>query len=658
MKPSRTTLPVVALALLLVGALLVWLAGDFGATRRNGADDARGESAVAPKEDAESSDLAAEILEQASTTRRAIDAQAVDVDAQGVPTVREEAPTSARDSHVVVRVTVAHNPWLESAWKGRLAWRDALGGDDTVDVVYGYLKLPREPRSSDQFSNLDFTGLAAEPLGLTRLDEVDDPDDLEIAAAFELATELVPGARLVWAPNVPSGERTAVRVVLGGPQPPSDSRLRFRNPNGGLVDDAIEVELPLALPRVTAPTSLWVGAPNRQWRSFAVAPEDTDIEVRLAPTAAIHVLHDGTRGEVVALAVDNGMETIASIKDTLPIEIGGLLSGEHFVWIRQRGDPWGPLDADANPLTRVARVTLVADVSTEVDLRPAKVLEGRGGVRVFVPATRAALPDHARSPVLVLWRDATATTKRTYCPAPRLVSESDEGCTYELLGLAPGRHTALVEAFAARASFDVAPGVVTDVAVELDCIGFVNFVEFLWPRGSQDRTPPPLTGGVPYDVVTDDGELLTWRRAGNKSPMVCGTYTVRSFMSWSDRDVGLTSTSFVVNHDSTTVVTVRAEPVHHVVVAAVDATTNAPIAFDAAFWLAIDARDTATDAEFVARTRPLGPQGAHTAVEWTLHPHADPVRFAVPEHPLWTFEPLEPRVLEDGATITLRATAR
>jgi hypothetical protein len=658
MKQTRTTLPVVALALLLVVALLVWLAGDFGATRRNGADDARGESAVAPKEDVESSDLAAEILEQAATTRRAIDAQAVDVGAQGVPTVAEEAPTSARDSRVVVRVTVADNPWLESAWKGRLAWRDALGGDDTVDVVYGYLKLPREPRSSDQFSDLDFTGLAARPLGLTRLDEVDDPDDLEIAAAFELATELVPGARLVWAPSVPSGERTAVRVVLGTPQPPSTSTSNNSDHNEGLVDEAVEVELPFVLPRVVAPISLWVGAPGRQWRSYLLNADDTRIDVLLTPAAAIRVLHDGAPGEVVAVAMHNGMETVAQIEGAQPLEIGDLLTGDHRVWIRpSRGDEPLPSWVDPDTLddaqSRIARVTLVAGETTEIDLRAASILADRGGVRVIVPALRG---DDSVRPITAepsIWRNATATTKRTHCPPLRLTSKSEEGRTYELLGLAPGRYTAFVETFAARAEFDVVPGVVTDVEVALDCIGYVRFE---WPR--------ELVRNISFPSLVPQGdasgrEVLPLRPNSRELvAVVCGTYSLRALALGSAGDLGLVSDPFVVDPGATTVVTVRAEPVHHVVVTAVDASTDAPIVLDIAFWVAIDARDVATDAEVVGRILPLGAKGAHTAVEWTLHPHADPVRFIVPEHPLWTFEPLEPCVLEDGATITLRATAR
>jgi len=548
----------------------------------------------------------------------------------------------ATDAGVVVLVTVVDNPWLTHGWHGRLRWTDGTAEAKWSTVANRRVTLPRAPESIAQFTQVSFEGLAARPVSLTALEPLEPTDDIGRAPTFELLTELERGADLVWASSVPRDEQTPVRVTFGGMQPPGTAtRIRIQGAHE-FVNPLHDVELPQTLPRVAAPTSIWVGAAAHQWRALGLAPDDTRIEVSLERSATLRVLHDSAIGtRVVASARKLRQESRATIESEQPLELPDLSAGRFQVWIE---------GGKREVLTRVAIVELVAGATTEVDLRASATLDGRGTARIFV----RALPEiiaAATEGVDLAWVYDGAEATRIRLPAePRSVATTQEGLAFEALGLDPGRYEVVVSPFCRTAEFDVVAGEVVDVEIVVDCVGFVDFE---LPSGIGGLS---ILSVEPVDGRAEPRRFRAWAPQGPGAllPLSCGTYRVQERNS----DVVLESDVFAVTSGATTTAVMRAQSLSRATLAVVDSVSGAPLALEASFWTGVELRDDATGARLYSTMSFGAVKGAFTDVEWALTPHSELVRVVAPEHRFWTFEPLEPFELVDGATITLRATAK
>jgi len=640
MKNLKFALPVVALALLLIGALVVWLASDFRATLRSDAhpdsatieDAARGEFELAAS--------GALLDEAANPARRALETEA-HVETNGES---NDAASFVADTPCRLRIAVDDDAWLASRFMWSLTWTDANGVATPLQTNREFANLRGTPRSVDEFTDVRIMMLEVKVLAL---EHVDSPEGAADAVpTFELRVELASGAVVDWAPSVPLDERGPVDLALYGSFSPAMGA-QMRIDVGGFVESRRGVQLPITLPRFTAPNSVWVGAAGHQWRAFAVEPETERVDVVLARSAALIVRHQARplMSTVVVQALTIGAESRALVMDDEPIEMHDLPAGAHLVWIES---------GSGKKTTHQARVDLVAGETGEVDLSPAAALDGLGGLRLVIRVTPEIL---ALSPSQLEASVSRGTSAQSAGPVRPLERESHEhGYQFEARGLEPGVHTVRSSPFGGCVEVDVVPGGIASVELSLDCVGFV--------RCEVAEQPEPNWLSLVLDGRAT-GHALTTRTwlpgsGANDSPrpVLCGTYVIEGTQRTLDALIGLESDPFVVTANATTVVPLRVRPLSRIEVVTIDVSTGAPIGFDMDFWLGTQLIDLATGAEIHGRSTWIGLGGAYSGTVWMIDPHEGRARLVVPENPFWTFEPIDAFELADGATITLRAAAK
>jgi hypothetical protein len=476
---------------------------------------------------------------------------------------------------------------------------------------------------------------------------------------FQLHVEPVPGALLVWAASVPGADRVPVHLALGGMWSPS-ANVRVGGV-AGRTELVRDVQLPHTLPRLAQPTTMWVGSSSWQWRSFVVEPDSVRVEIALERAATVRVLHDEQSDAfVVARAESLRVTKRVPLVVGQATELADLPAAECEVWIE---------DAKREPLTLVVKVALLAGETREVDLRAATLQSASGGVRVVARGARVVQSLAPLKPTitgdgyggtestlaLAVFELVDDKGKKTRVVRPSLVETTDDALVYETLGLEPGRHIAVLEPFAAWCAFDVVAGETAVVVLDVGCVGFVRL-----------DVPDEVVSGFSFVAVdavgSSEGGAHTCEIPPNTAgsyngdiPLVCGTYRARA------RDSGnndLYSEAFVVVAGVTTTVELTIRPTVKVDVAVVDASTGEAVAFDHVFWTKIRIVDAATGASIGRGIRLGDAARAQHRVEWSVIEQAEPVCVSVPDNPQWTFETLEPFVLTDGATITLRVTAK
>jgi hypothetical protein len=639
MKKSKTTLPVIVFALLLVGALLVWLASDFAATRRSGAVTNRVDSGEAERTDVElaASDTTSE--EAATAARRALASDAPS------ETPGETEVAAALDVDVPSRLRIAiDDAWLTSRFHWSLSWTPADGASTSASTRQEHFELPGTPRSVDEFSDVRIMLLEAKVLALERIEPPASATDA--IPTFELRVELASGAVVDWAPSVPLDERGPVDLALHGTfSPAMGEQMRFDA--AGFVESRRGVQLPITLPRFTAPNSVWVGAAGHQWRAFAVEPGTERVDVVLARSAALIVRHQARPllSTVVVQALTIGAESRALVMDDEPIEMHDLPAGGHLVWIEE---------GSGKKATHQAHVELVAGETAEVDLSPTAALDGLGGIRLMIRVTPEILALSPSQLEASVCRGTNAQPAPPVRPMEREVHE--HGYQFEVRGLEPGIHTVRSAPFGGCVEVDVVAGEIASIELPLECVGFVRCEV-------PDQSEPnwlslALAGRASGHASTTRTHLPDLGEDEAPRPVLCGTYVIEGTQRTNEATIGLVSDPFVVTANATTVVPLRVRPLSRIEVVTIDAATGAPIGFDFDFWLGTQLIDLATGAEIQGRSAWIGLGGAYSGTVWMIDPHEGRARLVVPDTQFWTFEPLDAVELTDGATITLRATAK
>jgi len=639
MQRSKRALAVlVALAALVVLAVSIWSPTWFVASQRN--DIARGE----PLASGESSTLAApeRVLEhELGTARRSVvvdGAEQGTVDGGVVP-----ADLASAAPRPVVLQLVVDDSWFTGPLNGALRRVDASGAVSIHKFQLMRVELPTAPRSVDEFTDIQTAIFDLHAVELRELEVPADANDQ--APTFELEVALEQGPVVDWAPSVPLHERGLVAVVLGGSREPTrDANGRVARGSGPVRD---HLDLPVTLPRMTIPNVVWVGAVGRQWRAFPMTTESRRIEVSLQRTATLIVLHEAKVGtSVLAERTHLGIAARAVVRDESPVVIENVPAGEY----RVRFD---------DETTHAIRVVLVAGETTEIDLRAAAALEGRGGIRLAV-RTAPELAELLKRPLTARLRRGAA--RDVEGPSHdigelRRLTRNVDVTTFEASGLEPGPHNAILFPFGGSVDFDVVAGRFTDVELDLDGVGTVQFetppgFDVGWATitlaGSRAGSGEPVNAPLPGQV---SAKSLTY-------PTACGTYTATGTWHGAEGIFGLTSDPFVVTVGATTVVTLRVAPLASLSISAIDTRTAEPIALEPDFWDGVRASDRSGNLLPRVWTAFLGAPPAHTGVKWFVEPSEGLVRLVVPDHPFWTFEPIDAFELADGATITLRATAK
>lgn len=560
----------------------------------------------------------------------------------------EEAPANnsvEAPAPVVVEVAV-DDAWFIGRFSGGLDWTSASGATTALPIEKSRVELPEDPRGFDEFTNLRLALFAARALVLeTR------PTQTDAGAAqpsFVLRTELVPGAVVDWAPSVPLHERGSVDIMIGAHYSPSIRGMSGYGGEPGLSDRRYVHALPFTLPKLVAPSTLWVGAAGRQWRAYALAPDTQRVAVALAQTATLVVHHDAPAGSALILEnIGSGGRSLVAFSGDAPITITDLPAEPHRVWLVHR----------EQPISNIVRAELTAG-TTEVDLRTGAELVGRGGIRCGL---RAASDVLAQPHSVVLHACRARDIDRATSAFGHLVRTGAQGdvTTFEIAGLEPGAYSVIVLPFGNALDVDVVAGESIAVELELGCEGRV---EFTVPEGLHERL---LSWLALEGVLADSGrEVRVPLERGaalaltDHHTVACGRFTAVGVHLDSKSTVGLVSDPFVVSANTTTVVPLRVTTMSTVTLVAVDAHTDEPIGLGLDFWFGV--RAVGDDARPVARcsAQVLGTLGAHTGVEWSIEPHSGRVRLELPTNAYWTFEPLQAVALTDGATITLRATAK
>jgi hypothetical protein len=650
----RAALPVLAflVAALGLGAFL-WFDAAGAATRVDTprAEDVQAERSVSAELVAAESDGAATPAADDDATRRRAAAASQDV----API--DEGAAAART--VRVRFALPPNQWLTKDATLFVTVRAADGGlsEHDLDPLPGpahawQLELPELPTGTESFGPMHAAGLV-----------VRDEDVVVLDAALaqvrgadvEVALELVDGAELVWADHVPLDRRPPVELGLGGTFQPDSPRAANLGRRHGRPVRAEARELPIRLPRVVVPETLWCGAAGHVWRGFAVEPATTEVPIALAQAAALRVLHDVGVDEVARACVsafDSGDSEEQTAVPGEPVLFTKRQAHWHKVWLE---------DGRGQRISRLAVVEALAGETVDVDLTRASLTDGRGALRLVLrgPAERLASPDLD----VQLQRAAPPGRERAfewYDTLTRLERDADQ-VVYEVAGLDPLPHRVIVHPLGATAVFEIEAN--TTTVVELSLLDVGNVV-FELAEGTFEGTcyghlraadvPVEDAVAVPLDVVD------AWPTPPRE--FVAGRYVARfdsiGFPGDTGADIAFESEPFVVAVGTTTTVVLTRVQQVELRVRVVDADTGQPIGFDVEFWVACAVRPLGQSASVQGSIAFEGGGGSYTATRWGVPLRPGLVEFTVPEHALYEFEAVAPFALAPSTTLELRARAK
>ncbi len=657
MTRDRPVKALLALALLLATSLVVLVYLNRSEPTAPSTPTGRASETAAAADVQESIDLAP-ISDGASihvAAGRTVAPGAPDADATIQPAPKE-APATYE-----VQVLIEANPWLaEAAHEGYLEWDpDGTEGEGySVDFNAegtGTILLPTAPAKATEFRGLTAAGL------VLRSDELEIIKEAS-PVVYRLRVSLEDGASLVWAQT--ATQRPPVNVTMGGdvePLSPGSFATAFR---GRTLELRTGLELPLVLPRLASEEPVWVGATGLAWRAFTVTPDASRIEVALTTAATLRVVHDPPAGGdeqfVFLRSFPMGGTDYRAFKGSTPVEFTERPAMTYAVWVAATNDSGAP------PLSRVARVELVTGETTTVDLTDAYARDHLGGIRVHAianPETLKLAGDRLGATMARKtgknpdqpWEQAGKLHER---PAESKTGGATEERVFEAVGLESFPHRITVEPFGALVTRDIVPGEIQDVYVNLDDMGWV---EFVYPSDSATDNPyvylivaaPDPNEGAYVNLPIDSLEPGETRR-----PVASGTYTARG-MTLGRYDRGpFTSDPFSVQKGKTTTVTLKPRPNRIVSAEVHDADTGDVIPFNMDFWIKTTVVDSVTGKSLIQSTSFTGNGVNYRECTWQLTPTDAEMKITLPESPFWTFEdplPLEP----DGAsTLVIRARAK
>lgn len=579
--------------------------------------------------------------------------------------------TADIDRTVRILVHVESNPWLsESGTEGTLNWSGSSGADAVKlelepkgGALIGTIELSAAPNSLDEFTDIFVAGLSLQPLALRAVDPAPQGDAL--APRFQLSLEWTQGPWLVWGDSVPQSARSMVNVSIGGSLEPRSRSDQFDQPRE-FVPVRHGLELPLRLPRLQREAPVWVGAAGRVWRSFAVAPSASRVEVVLEEASSIRVLHDLPDGAapqyVLVTAFPEGETDIKPLSASGVVEFTERPPLVHEVIISANEERY-----DSERLSRLARLPLTAGEVAVVDLTSDYASRELGTLRVSVHASPTTLERFGKGLM------GAELTLRAMSRAPlggehaweragnfvAVQQNSHDVEFYEMVGLKPGLHRVIVDPTGHSFTDEVVGGEVHEIEVSLDDLGWIQLVV---PTGYPRK-------GIFVSLTTAEhirGERAYVRFGSGMNdplnaarPTAAGRYLVQVNPFLGNETPALVSDEFVVHAGETTEVVLRERAQMTIDVVAVDATTGEPVGLALNFWTEISAVGTQTGKQHGGMTSFAHSNGdSYAKISWKLDELDEPVAIRVPENPFWTFEEMEPLRLKDGAEIVLRAISK
>ncbi|MEM8712287.1 MAG: hypothetical protein AAGG01_15155, partial [Planctomycetota bacterium] len=627
MGSVRIGLVIGAVGLGLAG--LVWWLGASGSAPTDYRVGADGKSSgPGPKANAVEELVSPEAGSQpALVERESLNGQGEAADDEGTETVEALRVTTT------VRLTIEPNPWIADA-SGQLTvhW---TSGDQAPQMIRvkkdgrsgGTFKLPAAPKSSEQFSEISLEGLAGTAVQLRELSSAEDADG-NGAPTHELIVALAPGATLDWADGVAAVDRVPVEVSLGGEIPPQSREVYRFGHRAGLVTSVQDIELPIQMPRVLKDEPIWVGARERQWRSFDLRPDTERIEIALSPGATIHVLHDEPEGtgpaeetlHVWALAFPTGSA------ERRPLASGGRTtlesrpSGRHEVWISR-----GAM-RDSPVASRRVSIEVEPGGRADVDLTSAHAEQNLAGIRVELTGDVAALTAARRQR-----KRSAAELKVMVRPiAPRNAVESDasrrarvqrqqtlnavrledpERFLFEMNGLEPGEYRVMVTPFGASDEVRLVAGETLRTTLEIAGLGrVVLLLPETVGKGSFHGSMRSADGqlGDPKVIQLGRSSRRGTQHTQLRANVVPGQYTATLYTKLNGdtrKDVVLRSDLFTVTSGETTKVDMTLVEQIEIAIDAVEIGTEEPIALEIEFWSGLSLATELTKKELARTTR-------------------------------------------------------
>jgi len=562
-------------------------------------------------------------------------------------------------SPVDVRVLIEPNPWLkESTGSGTISFGTAQGRKESFPFRFdaphaGEIELPSAPTSLDDFGPVHVAGLTAQVVGLTPLVSA-------TGSVIEVHTAWNDGATLVWDRSVPLADQVLITVAVGGRVSPP-SRASYGNMGRvHLVETRSGLRLPFTLPHLQRKELIWVGATGHQWRAFNVSPDVTEVEVELARSGIIHVLHDrpsdSSAQHVFVKSLPQGEMESVRIAGPDPILFTERPAASHDVWVAESHD------RKSQRISRLARVEVVAGETVEVDLTSRYEEQQFGGLRVHIHTTKKILESADDRLRLEASRYLTSTeAARPWERAGTLIRIEDGSVgepVYEMTGLAAGLHRVVMKPFGSRVTDQIVVGEMHDLDLFLDEVGWVEWDLPTEYKKSANWVALSTTEARPGDRLWISLETDRNRREKTARPVAPGTYVAHVKVLGGPDLPPLASDPFSIQAGKTTFVEFASVVSWKVHVDARDAATGKPIQLDLKFWVGVSAVNTTTGEAHLGITSFEGGASACTGIHWEFGPIDDPVRVTVPESPFWSFDDVEPLNLEDGSTVTLHAHRR
>ncbi|MEZ5980664.1 MAG: hypothetical protein R3F34_20985, partial [Planctomycetota bacterium] len=352
------------------------------------------------------------------------------------------------------------------------------------------------------------------------------------------------------------------------------------------------------------------------------------------------------RPRVRVSAAEIGADEVQPVVDATPSVFDRRPVLGHRVWIEtEQGDALlGPVTVDT-----------VSGGTVEVDLRRDVLLERLGTVRIHVDVDEEVFaPLSGDYRVDVLKADPEHPARPWTWVASGVPRDPDsKGRDHVATGLEPGRCRVVVRPLSAFADVDVPAGGEIDVTIDMRDLGSVRFRA---PEGES------LVGGrasVADPEFSDFSRWTSWTllrgHEDDARLLLAGSYAGRVGFFLSDRKVAFVSDPFVVRSGETTAVDLRATPVMTFDVVVRHAETGEVLAFDVAFWVNFVFRSAETGRRVVGPMSFEESGGACTGIEFSVDGPDGDLRLEVPESPFFTFDEVEPFVVEDGGTVTVHA---